>query len=94
MNNSINSILNSNDIYVNSMLNGAILEFNYSDELANDYNKRKELASSLLHNGIIIPDGHCFYICSEHAHCINEIESRFCNALLDFSKKTIKGFCN
>lgn len=87
MNNSINCILNSNDIYVKPMLGGAILEFNYSDEFANDYNKRKELASCLLHNGIILPDGHCFYICFEHAHCINEIESCFCSALLDFSKR-------
>lgn len=73
-----------NDIAVNVMLEGAILEFVYSDQFACDFQRRKQFAERMIRNGLLIQNGHCFYICAAHSECIDEIDSRFHNAVNEF----------
>lgn len=70
----------ADSLFVNVLLNGGILELCFSKELANDYEMRKEFSRALLRNHLIIPDGHCFYICTEHFKVIDQIESSFIQA--------------
>ena len=56
------------------------MELDYSDKLANEYEVRKRFSSALLRNHLIIPDGHCFYICTEHINLLDEIQNSFMQA--------------
>lgn len=89
MNECILSILGTKDVTVMTMLQGGILEFSYSNKFANDFILRTEFSNALLNNGIIIPDGHCFYICSEHIVCLEELKERFYKALYQFSNSMV-----
>ena len=84
MNNSIHEIMKNNDVNVHVMLQGGILEFTYSEAMANNFQQRKRFSDILLKNGIIISDGHCFYICVAHEKCLDELNERFRKALRDY----------
>lgn len=84
MNDYLEQLQKSKDISVHTMLEGAILEFEYSDELACDFQSRKRLADSFVKSGLLIQDGHCFYVCAAHANCIEDILSRFRKAMDEF----------
>jgi len=70
----------ADSLFVNVLLDGGILEICFSKQLANEYGMRKQFSRALLHNHLIIPDGHCFYICTEHFKVLDQIESSFLKA--------------
>lgn len=67
-------------LQVKVLLDGGILELDYSNKLANEYEVRKCFSNALLRNHLIIPDGHCFYICTEHINLLDEIQNSFMQA--------------
>lgn len=75
--------INISDVYVNVLLDGGILELTFSEHLANDFKIREKLSDVLLQNQLIIPDGHCFYICTEHNKTLDEIENLFIKAFAE-----------
>lgn len=93
MNDCLDRVLKNKDIAVRTMLDGAILEFQFSDQFACDFSKRKRFADFLLKNGLLIQDGHCFYVSAAHANCIEDIGIRFQTALEEFCADKVKSCC-
>jgi glutamate-1-semialdehyde 2,1-aminomutase len=73
MNRSFEAYGLSQDIQTECWLNGCMLEFSYSDRMANDTASRRKLYDSLLQGGIIIPYGHVFFVCQAHRECLDLI---------------------
>lgn len=81
MNHYLKNIIGTEAMEVNDLLDGGILEFTYSNEIANDEKKRNIIYTSLLEKGIILPNGHCFYICTEHQGAIEHLIENFEKAM-------------
>jgi glutamate-1-semialdehyde 2,1-aminomutase len=85
MNRSFSDYGLSEDIYADCHLDGCLLEFVYSDGLANDAAARKRLYDSFISGGIIIPYGHVFFICRAHEECLDAIALGMDRALKTFT---------
>ncbi|MGG4340428.1 aminotransferase class III-fold pyridoxal phosphate-dependent enzyme [Paenibacillus lautus] len=76
----INKVLDKYNIghllWVEAMMEGGILEFRFCDGIANQITARRYLELSLLNNNILVPWGHCFYVCSEHISVYKVLEER------------------